>query len=120
MIVNFIILGLIISIIDIFFLMSIKDDFYKQIKSVQGSNLEINYVGMIITYFLLTFGIYYFIILKKAKLLDAFLFGIVIYGAYEMTSLSILKNWTYKLAFIDTIWGGILVLLSTLVYRKIY
>jgi uncharacterized membrane protein len=45
--------------------------------------------------------------------MDAFLFGLVIYGVYETTSYTIFKKWSPTLATIDTIWGGVLMALTT-------
>jgi uncharacterized membrane protein len=34
--------------------------------------------------------------------------GIVIYGVYEFTNLSLLKNWKVLTTILDTTWGGVL------------
>lgn len=33
-------------------------------------------------------------------------FGAVAYGTFEFTSLAILEGWTWRLALLDTAWGG--------------
>ena len=49
-------------------------------------------------------------------ILISFLFGISIYGIYSYTTCIFLKNYSYINAFIDTLWGGILYLVSSLLY----
>jgi len=56
---------------------------------------------------------------RKKSILEAFLLGIIIYAVYETTTLAILKNWTYKTAIIDTIWGGTLFALTTFIVYAI-
>jgi len=36
------------------------------------------------------------------------LFGLIIYGVYDLTNISVLKDYSRKLAIIDIIWGTIL------------
>jgi len=99
--------------LDFIFLYSMSSMFNKQIIAVQGSPVVMNVYATILCYIALIFGIYYFIIREKKSILDAFLFGIVIYAVYETTTLALLKNWSYKTAIIDTAWGGVLFSLTT-------
>jgi len=49
--------------------------------------------------------------------LDAFLLGLTIYAVYELTSMALLKKWSWLTVIMDTTWGGILFGLTTyLVY----
>jgi uncharacterized membrane protein len=101
--------------LDFAFLYLMSSMFNKQIIAVQGSPIVFNVYAAILCYIALIFGIYYFIIREKKSILDAFLLGIVIYAVYETTTLSLLKNWTYKTAIIDTMWGGTLFALTTFI-----
>lgn len=96
-----------------------KGYFNDQIKRVQGSPIELNLLGALLTYVFLIFGINYFIISKNRSVYDAFLLGIVIYGTYEFTSLSLLKNWRFLTTILDTTWGGTLFALTTFFVYKI-
>lgn len=103
--------------IDAIYLNLMKDYFNVQVKKIQGSPIEINFVGALITYIFLIFGLNYFIISKNRSVNDAFLLGIVIYGVYEFTNLSLLKNWKVLTTILDTTWGGVLFASTTyLVY----
>jgi uncharacterized membrane protein len=81
--------------------------------------MTIRILGAIICYILLIFGLYYFILKDHRSILDATLFGIVIYGVYESTNYATLKNWTLKILLIDTLWGGVLMGLTTYLTYKI-
>jgi len=104
--------------IDVIYLSIIKNYFNDQIKQIQGSTLQLNWVGAVITYIFLVGGLYYFILRNHKPVSDAFLFGLVIYGVYEYTNLTLFKNWRILTTIIDTLWGGILFALTTfLVYK---
>jgi uncharacterized membrane protein len=90
-----------------------KNMFEQQISDVQGGKLEMNLIGAIPCYIFLVLGLYYFIIRKNAPLLDAFLFGLVIYGVYETTNYTILKKWRPFTVVMDTLWGGLLMTITT-------
>ena len=99
--------------LDFAFLYSMRSVFIKQIIAVQGSPVVMNIYAAIICYIFLIFGIYYFIIREKKSVSDAFLLGLTIYAVYETTTLTLLKNWSYKTAIVDTLWGGVLFALTT-------
>jgi uncharacterized membrane protein len=99
--------------IDFMYLQSVKGYFQKQVQSVQGSAMQVNYLGAALCYVFLIVGINYFIIKPNRSLTDAFLLGLVIYGVYETTNYALFKNWSIVTVIIDTLWGGILFALTT-------
>lgn len=107
---NFILLvsAIILISIDFVYLNVIKGYFSNQIKKVQGTSMEINYLGAALCYIFLIIGINYFIIKPRKSVSDAFLLGIIIYGVYETTNLALFKNWSIFTVIIDTLWGGLL------------
>ena len=105
--------GIVLLILDAIFIYSISKEFGKQVAGIQRTAMIIKPAGAIICYIFLIFGLYYFIIRQKKSIMDAFLFGLVIYGVYETTSYAIFKKWSPVLATIDTIWGGVLMALTT-------
>jgi uncharacterized membrane protein len=46
-------------------------------------------------------------------LLDAFLFGLIIYAVYDSTNYALFKQWKPLLAIMDGIWGGVLFAATT-------
>ena len=115
---NFIKLIMIVLLLDIIFIYLIKDLFNEQIYHVQNSNLQVNNIGAVITYFFIILILYWFIIKDNKSIKDAFILGISTYGIYEYTNYALLKKWKFKTTVIDTLWGGILFALSTYLYRK--
>uniref|UniRef100_A0A6C0DK65 DUF2177 family protein n=1 Tax=viral metagenome TaxID=1070528 RepID=A0A6C0DK65_9ZZZZ len=105
--------GIILLILDFIFIGINKKAFENQVAGIQRTAMIVKPVSALICYIFLIFGLYYFIIRQKKSIMDAFLFGLVIYGVYETTSYTIFKKWSPTLATIDTIWGGVLMALTT-------
>ena len=96
-----------------------KGLFNKQIQSVQGSSLDINYLGVAFCYLFLITGLNYFIIKPHKSVNDAFLLGVIIYGVYETTNYALLKNWSIFTVLIDTLWGGALFASTTYIINML-
>ena len=105
--------ALIFVILDGIYLNLIRDYFNKQIRSVQGSDIKVDFIAAAITYIFLIFGLNYFILSKNGSVKDAALLGLVIYAVYEFTNNALLKNWSYTTAIMDTVWGATLFGLTT-------
>jgi len=105
--------AIIFVVIDFIYLNLIKDFFGKQIKSVQGSEIKVNLLGVALCYIFLIIGINYFIIKPRKSVQDAFLLGLIIYGVYETTNYALFKNWSIITVIMDTLWGGILFAITT-------
>jgi len=116
---NLFIIGLIMLILDSVYLYTIKDLTLPMIYRVQKTELKTNWLSVLGCYLLLISGLYYFIIRKRGEPKDAFILGFLIYGVYETTNYAILKDWSLLLLFIDSIWGGLLMMLTTIIYRNI-
>jgi uncharacterized membrane protein len=117
---NVVILSAIILItIDSIYLYLIQSIFLKQITSIQKSPLQFNIYGAILCYILLVFGINYFILSPNKSVIDAFILGVVIYGVYETTNLTLFKQWSPYIVILDTIWGGVLFALTTYIVKQI-
>ena len=120
---NIIKLSIIFCVIDYFYLSSelISNLFNNLIKKIQGDNIKLNLPYIFCCYIFLIFGLYYFVINNKninnnQKIINAGLLGLVIYGVYETTNASILKDWTLDTVLLDTVWGITLFSLSTFIY----
>jgi len=105
--------------IDFMYLQSVKGYFQKQVQSVQGTAMQVNYLGAALCYVFLIVGINYFIIKPNRSLTDAFLLGLVIYGVYETTNYALFKNWSIVTVIIDTLWGGILFAITTYIVNML-
>lgn len=99
--------------IDSIYLNIIKGFFQKQIQSVQGSAIQINFLGAALCYLFLVIGLNYFIIKPRKSVSEAFLLGLIIYGVFETTNYALFKNWSILTVIVDTLWGGILFAVTT-------
>lgn len=112
------IIASIMLLLDSIYLATVGSSFSRMIQAIQGSPIQIQYGSVAVCYSLLVGALYYFIIKDKKNAINAFLLGIVIYGVYDTTNYATIKNWKLHLAVIDTIWGGLLFYLtSIIVYR---
>lgn len=107
-------------ILDSIYLFMMKGYFDNQIKSIQGSIIKMNLLPAVLCYISLVFGLYYFIIKDKKPLLQAFLLGLVIYSVYETTNWALFTAWKPTTVLIDTLWGGILFMLTAFIYGKLH
>ena len=108
---------LIIILIDIFFLKLSAKHFNKQVKVIQGTNINLKLLPTILAYIFLGVGHKYFILDKNENHNMAFLLGLVIYGTYESTNMAIFDKWNIKSFIIDTIWGAVLFYLATFIIK---
>ena len=46
-------------------------------------------------------------------LLQAFMFGLVAYGTYNLTNMATVKGWSPSVVFVDMLWGGSLTAFSS-------
>jgi uncharacterized membrane protein len=113
---------LILIIIDIPYLYLNVADFKTMIKDIQGKDITIKYFPALITYLIMSFGIYYFCIRNnsdiQSKMISAAILGFTVYGTFDFTSMTIFDGWKYKQTIIDVIWGSILFTLCILADSK--
>lgn len=66
----------------------------------------------VLVYVCLALGISYFVLPRSedvtAALLNGAVFGLCLYGVYDFTNLSVLKDWSLAAACVDLVWGGFL------------
>ena len=108
-----IITGIVLLILDSIYLTTFGGFFNNMVQSIQGTKIKFKFMGAILCYLLIIYGLNYFIIDTKKSIKDAFILGIFVYGVYETTSYAILDKWNMKAVTLDTLWGGILFALTT-------
>ena len=111
-------LSIYLSVLDGIFIYVIRKKFNNQIELVQHAPLKLDMFAGIMTYIILIFMVYYFIIKENKSIKDAFILGLCTYGVYEFTTKTLLKDWSYETVMLDTLWGGILFSLSTYLIKK--
>ena len=110
MIIQVIKLIIIQILIDIFYLKLISSKFSKMISNIQGYPIKFKLYSAIITYILMSYGLKILVIDTKNSLNEkfkkAFLLGVVVYGVFDFTNLTIIDKWQLELSIMDMIWGG--------------
>jgi uncharacterized membrane protein len=108
-----------IVVIDLIWLGLIMVGFYDQqlgdLARRNGSSLAPRWSAAVLVYLLIPAGIVIFVrplLASDASLLQAFawgaLYGLVIYGVYDLTNLTTLEKWTWRLTLVDMAWGCVL------------
>jgi uncharacterized membrane protein len=92
-----------------------KDFFTSQVGNMLG---EIKLVPAILFYLLYVVGIVIFVSSSPAAtwqstLLLGALFGLFCYATFDLTSLALLKNWSWAVAVVDVSWGALVTAVSS-------
>lgn len=95
--------ALIIFLIDLFWLGTGGIYARAIAEKIQGEPLQLRYIVFPIIYLFLAF-----MLLETTSYKQAFLYGVCIYGVYDFTTLGIFKDYDWKFALADTLWGGVL------------
>jgi uncharacterized membrane protein len=87
--------------------------FYKSqlspLARMSGDKLAPLWGPALFVYVLLAFGIVAFVLPRNydgASILRGALFGVVVYGVYDLTNLATLRAWPVLLTMIDIVWGA--------------
>ena len=104
---------IILVVLDVLFITVNKSAFDNQVVLVQRVVMQLNPVGAVLCYILLIFGLYYFIISRNRPVIEAFIYGIVVYGIHDTTNYAMFNKWSPYLAIMDTVWGGVLMATTT-------
>lgn len=89
------------------------DSWKEWIKNLTGNEMSLNLIAAIFAYLLMGLGLNYLSYVQvqpdhwwQDSLKYGAIFGLVVYGIFDMTNLAILNNnYPIKLAIIDMIWG---------------
>jgi uncharacterized membrane protein len=95
---------------------------------IRGASIIPVYWAAAIVYLLLPLGIVLFALprvdqanMVVSSLLWGGLFGLVVYGVYDMTNMATLENWPVRMVWVDICWGfflcGVTTLFAALVSR---
>lgn len=118
-IIEIIKIGIILLMVDGIYLRIITPQYKRIVRKIQGEELEIDIKGAIKSYIFLIIGYKYFIENKRGDIKDALILGMVIYGVFDGTMKAIIKDYPWRIAIIDTIWGSILYALVYIIKKKI-
>ena len=101
--------------LDALYINTTKNFWGALVNKVQKSKMQTRPFAIIATYVILLFGLYSLIISKRRSPYEAAILGLAIYGVFELTNYSILKNWSIFAVIMDTLWGALVMYLTTLI-----
>ena len=119
---------IVVLLVDYVWLTLNKSRYNFLVKKVQGTNLQINIVGAVLSYICVILTLFFFAIpkvkeqtLRNKSLKHLFIqsiiwgggLGFLIYGVFNFTNIAIFKNYDVKVAAMDTLWGFTLYTLAT-------
>jgi uncharacterized membrane protein len=74
---------------------------------IQGQPMQLRLISAVIVYVFLAY-----MLLQTTSHQQAFLYGVCIYGVYDFTNHAIFEKYDWTFAIADTLWGGILFVLT--------
>ena len=111
---------IIILFLDGIVLTSLKKLWNTTVMNVQHHKLVFNMKYAFVSYILLVYGLYFFVykhITKKnwinESIINGFIFGLIVYGVFDMTNLAIFKNYSLFTGLIDMLWGSLLMSITS-------
>lgn len=115
----YIITIIVVLIADFIWLYLNRNNYNSLVKKVQGTTIQLNFIGGALSYLFIISGLFLFSIpmitneYNKNKKQSLFLLsimyggvlGLIIYGVFNTTNMAIFKNYDVSVAIMDTIWG---------------
>lgn len=103
--------------IDYLWLGVFMSKFYKnelgKLARISNGALKPELWASIIVYLLIPLGIVLFALPRVSQenpvstaLLWGFIYGVVLYGVYDMTNYALVSKWSLRMSIVDIIWGG--------------
>ena len=117
-------------LIDLLWLGFVAKNFYSQelgdLARRQGASLAPRWGATLLVYLLIPGGIVLFVrplLGENSSVWHTFgwgaLFGLVLYGVYDLTNLAVLDKWTLRLAIADMLWGCVLCGTTSVIMRLV-
>jgi uncharacterized membrane protein len=103
----------VLFLVDIFWLATGGIYGRKMIELIQGQPIQLRFVSAIIVYLFLAY-----MLLQTKSSNEAFLYGVCIYGVYDFTNHAVFQQYDWKFAIADTLWGGVLFVLTRHLLRS--
>lgn len=105
-------------IVDLIWIAGIMKNFYLSqlgaLSRMKGGSMSPNIPSSILVWMLIVLGLILFVLPKIPKtgpgvegFLWGALFGLVVYGVYDLTNFALLKDWSLAMTIVDMLWGTI-------------
>ena len=95
------------------------------IYKIQGEKMSASPWFALASYVLMLLGLFVFVrpLVRGRSTLYAAgigaLFGLIVYGIYDFTAGAVLKNWDWRLAILDVLWGSAVFSVSAIVMNRL-
>jgi uncharacterized membrane protein len=109
---------LIFIIVDLTWIAGIMKNFYQSqlgpLSRMTNGSMSPNIPSSILVWMLIVLGLILFVLPKIPKTGSGFegvlwgaLFGLILYGVYDLTNYALLKEWTLSMTIVDMLWGTV-------------
>ena len=103
--------------LDFLFLGVLANGFF--VSEVGDMLAEVKLVPAVLFYLLYVVGILIFVSRSQSTLLYGALFGLFCYATFDLTSLALLKHWSWAVAAVDISWGAAVTAISATAGRAV-
>lgn len=110
-------IAIIYLVIDIIWIFSTSKLWDNQVSRIQNSPFIPNRYWAMLSYIFIVSGLLYF---GSSSPTDAFIYGIIVYGVFDLTNLALFKDYKPELAMLDIAWGGFVCWLSVYLAKLLF
>lgn len=90
----------------------------KVIQNIQNQPMQFRPISLI-AYLLLALGMTLFVLVPEKPVIYGAVYGLIVYGIFNMTNLTLFKDWTLNISVIDTLWGIFVSFLTAFISKLI-
>ena len=98
--------------VDMFWLSTVGQLAVKMTEKIQGSPVIFRYGAAAVVYLAMAY-----LLSQATSAGNAFMIGATTYAVYDFTSYALLKDYDWRIAIADTLWGGVLFMLVHLAMK---
>ena len=105
----------VLLLVDVFWLLTGGIYARNMTERIQGQPIRARFLSAGLVYLFLAY-----MLLQTTSAWQAFLYGVSIYAVYDFTSHAIYENYDWKFAVADTLWGGVLFVLTRHLLKNVF
>ena len=113
-------LSIILLFIDIIYLTFLGGKpFMNMVSKIQQNEAKLNKLSAVVTYVMMIILMHQFVIDEDFTNQKVFLLGFLTYGIFDFTNMALFSKYDIFIAIQDTIWGGILFMITNIIFNRI-